>query len=306
MRLLTWLFAGIVVVTLWSFFSMLSHEPPEIVRPGIPEDMPEAEEIAFANGDLALAGQWFEPEGARAALVIIHGSGTSSRQNAWYASFTRHMVEAGHAVLLPDKRGSEKSGGDWRDASMEDLAADTAAAVAWVRSRRPDLPVGLIGVSQGGWIAAVAAGRDPTLAFAASLSAAAVPPAEQLVLEERNTMRDEMGVPAPVARALAPLTAWNIRRNVQPELWATLEDFDATAHWARTGIPVFIAYGRLDELDNVPVAASAARIEALGKPNIELRVYSGVGHGFFAYETGKFSRDFLSDLDAFIARATGR
>ena len=84
----------------------------------------EHTEIYFNNGDLQLAGMIFTPEGEGPfpTVVIIHGSGTSYRDNKWYLSLTQHLLDNGIAVLLPDKRGSEKSEGEWRGASFEDLA----------------------------------------------------------------------------------------------------------------------------------------------------------------------------------------
>ena len=73
-------------------------------------------EIAFRNEiqDLALKGLLFVPEGDGPfpAAVVIHGSGTSRRDNGWYLTLTKHLQDSGIVVLLPDKRGSEKSEGD--------------------------------------------------------------------------------------------------------------------------------------------------------------------------------------------------
>ncbi|MRR51877.1 MAG: hypothetical protein EG825_13360, partial [Rhodocyclaceae bacterium] len=108
-------------------------------------------EVSFRNGDLQLAGMLFLPEtkGPHPAAVFIHGSGTSVRDNSWYLSVAEHLRKNGIAVLLPDKRGSEKSGGDWATASFADLAGDAAAAVDFVR-KQPQFarsPVGIIGFS---------------------------------------------------------------------------------------------------------------------------------------------------------------
>ena len=82
-------------------------------------------EISFENRkqDLDLGGLLFVPEGDGPfpAAVVIHGSGTSRRDNGWYLTLTKHLQDNGIVVLLPDKRGSEKSEGDWRISSFEDL-----------------------------------------------------------------------------------------------------------------------------------------------------------------------------------------
>ena len=85
-------------------------------------------EIFFQTNieNLQLSGMLFVPkgEGPFPTIVIIHGSGTSRRNNVWYLSVAHHLQQNGIAVLLPDKRGSEKSAGKWLGASFEQLAAD--------------------------------------------------------------------------------------------------------------------------------------------------------------------------------------
>lgn len=95
------------------------------------------EEVEFHNGDLKLAGMIFTPEGESPfpVAVIIHGSGPSRRNNQWYLSVTRHLQDSGIVMLLPDKRGCEKSEGNWVGANFDDLPGDTPAAVEFVRNR---------------------------------------------------------------------------------------------------------------------------------------------------------------------------
>jgi dipeptidyl aminopeptidase/acylaminoacyl peptidase len=94
-------------------------------------------EIDFRNTaqHIELGGMLFVPsgEGPFAAVVVIHGSGSSMRNSRWYLTLTQYLQENGVAVLLPDKRGSEKSQGDWRSAGFEDLATDTLAAIQYLK-----------------------------------------------------------------------------------------------------------------------------------------------------------------------------
>ena len=92
---------------------------------------------AFENRheDLRLSGMLFLPEGEGSfpATIVIHGSGTSRRNSVWYLSIAKHLQHNGIAVLLPDKRGSEKSEGEWVGANFEELATDTLSAVDYVK-----------------------------------------------------------------------------------------------------------------------------------------------------------------------------
>ena len=94
-------------------------------------------------------------------VVIVHGSGTSQRDNGWYLTLVQYLQEHGVVVLLPDKRGSAQSAGDWRTASFDDLATDTLAAVAWLKLQDAVDPdkIGVIGLSEGGHIAPMVANQ---------------------------------------------------------------------------------------------------------------------------------------------------
>ena len=117
-------------------------EPRHYDGVSLDETTYSAVEFHNSSANLALAGMLFIPDGDGPfpAAVIIHGSGTSSRENRWYLTLTRYLQGNGIAVLLPDKRGSEMSEGDWRTADFDDLATDTIAAIEFMQrqERVPD------------------------------------------------------------------------------------------------------------------------------------------------------------------------
>ena len=131
------------------------------------------EDIRFRNVDVELAGTLILPSGSgpHPAVVFVHGSGGEGRWASRYLA--RRFVRAGFAALIWDKRGVGESSGKWTEAGFEDLAADVAAAIAFMRSRPEVDPVrvGIHGHSQGGTIAPLAAvrsGADFVIASAAS------------------------------------------------------------------------------------------------------------------------------------------
>jgi hypothetical protein len=253
-------------------------------------------EIQFDNGDLRLAGMIFVPEGEGPfpVAIIIHGSGTSRRASKWYLSVTRHLQESGIAVLLPDKRGSEKSEGNWRGADFEDLAGDTKAAVEYVRYQELFTPsaIGLIGMSQGGWIAPIVAAEDKDLSFVVSMSGASVTTDKQLLHEEIHNISNYTW--PLVARLLAPITTKRILKmdNVKP-----YAGYDPVPYWKKVEAPVFFALGENDE--NVPVDEC---IEILReKMSVEfIKVYPDGGHAIRDRETNRVQDEFLNDLVEFI------
>lgn len=273
---------------------------------GESEDPSRYEDIRFHNGEQAidLAGMLFLPrgEGPFPAAVIIHGSGTSRRANRWYLTLTHYLQDNGIAVLLPDKRGSEQSGGDWRNASFEDLATDTLAAIRYLSAERSTevSKIGVIGMSQGGWIAPIVADRSPDLSFLVSVVGSAVSTHQQFLYEEDHNLR-QFGVLPGVSGALAYASTFVHRSWVQKEFWSAVGDFDPLPYWQRLEVPALALYGEADT--NTPSARSAELLRGLGQPGIDVRVYSGSGHALQdPPDRGNrlFREDALADIRDFI------
>lgn len=119
------------------------------------------------------------------AVVIVHGSGASARDNPWTTAYAEALAARGIVVLYPDKRGSGRSGGNWRTSSVMDLAGDTQGALDVLR-RLPAVDtgrIGVIGFSQGGYVASVVAADERGAAFAAVISGGTAALREQMVDE---------------------------------------------------------------------------------------------------------------------------
>lgn len=161
------------------------------------------EEVIFANADVKLSGTLLVPSGKKRfpAVVLVHGSSPNERTT--YKSWGRNFAENGIAALVYDKRGSGKSTGDTRAASMEDLADDALAGIRMLKLRR-DIDAGKIGIaghSQGGWIAPLAAAGSGDVAFVIVSGAAAVTPAEQSIYHRSGVMRSAGITDAEIAEA---------------------------------------------------------------------------------------------------------
>jgi uncharacterized protein len=118
----------------------------------------ESEEITFAGAGVQLSGSITCPGGVSSCpgIVLISGSGPSDRQNdGFFDALRAHLNRAGLAVLGYDKRGAGKSTGAWAEATVDDLAHDAAAAVAVLQAHPRVTPgaVGVLGHSEGGWVA---------------------------------------------------------------------------------------------------------------------------------------------------------
>ena len=140
------------------------------------------EEVSFKNGDVTLAGTLVVPEAKakrRPAIVFTHGGGPQLREVFWGLGYL--FAARGFVVLSYDKRGVGKSTGNWGEASFEDLADDAVAAAKFLQARTDIAAnqIGFWGLSQGGWIAPLAASRFPDAAFAIALSGGGLSPAVQ-------------------------------------------------------------------------------------------------------------------------------
>ena len=293
---------GIIMLALVVFLAipfLTKPEPRASLQGPSLSDM-EYTEIQFKNGDLQLAGMLFVPEGEGPfpTAVVIHGSGTSRRDNKWYLSVTQHLLDNGIAVLLPDKRGSEQSEGQWQGASFDDLAGDALSAVEYLKTQDhfEYSSIGLLGMSQGGWIAPLAASKSDDLSFVVSMSGAFVTTDEQLLYEETNSIHN-MGTYMFLAELVAPLTTKNIQKM---DFWLPLAGFDPLPYWEMVDVPAFAAFGGGDF--NVPIEESIRRLEGLEK-EIAYEVYPEGGHGVTSPTTGKLQTAYINDLVDFILAA---
>lgn len=296
-------------------------------------------EVRWSNGDVELAGVLLLPagEGPHPAAVILHGSGSADRTQPWARTFAQALRGDGLAVLVPDKRGSGESGGDWRQADFEDLARDALTAVELLR-RLPEIDgsrVGLVGLSQGGHVVSAAAAQDSSLAFVVDVSGGAVTMADTVAWEVERAWRREgapeegvtlglelLGVSNEVARGRGDWERYlAVRRKVEeaygeravetfPESrddpywdwWGRVVDFDPMTWWWTVDVPVLFLFGSEDE--HQPTRASVERIEQVMVPeglDVTVRVFEGAGHGLTTAH-GALRADVRNALAGFLRR----
>jgi len=270
----------------------------------------EYTEVSFRNEaqDLDLAGMLFIPdgEGPFPAVVIIQGSQGSYRDNNWYNTISNYMQKNGVAVLLPDKRGCEKSQGDWYTSSLEDLATDTLAAIDFMKSQEivGISQLGIIGMSQGGIIAPLVASQSSDLDFVINMVGPSVTMYEQLLHEENFTLQ-EMGVLPGISNLISYASTFVLYNFTAKDWYDTVGNFNPLPYWQKVSIPVLVLHGSEDH--NTPSAESKARFEALGKDNIMVNMYEGSGHAIQdppGAGDHYIREDALSDMLNFIIAST--
>lgn len=168
-----------------------SSQPSPTPTPTRSRPWKEAE-IKFSFGSDTLHGIVTLPEnpGPHPAIVIISGSvdtSTGVRSGASSQYFTDHarkLATIGFASLRYDPPGVGKSTGQSAFEPLELRREEAIAALKYLQSRTDISPdqVGLWGISQGGWVIAMAASAYPQdVAFIISVSGSGVSVAEQQV-----------------------------------------------------------------------------------------------------------------------------
>jgi pimeloyl-ACP methyl ester carboxylesterase len=151
------------------------------------------EEKSFENGASKLSGTLYLARGRKpqSAIVVTHAAAAPSRDLPLYQHLKQMLPTLGIAVFIYDRRGSGKSGGDLKTSDYALLADDAIAAVRMLKadSRIDAQRVGIWGLSQGGWLALLAASRSSEPAFVISVSAPLVSPDVQMMFSSINSLR---------------------------------------------------------------------------------------------------------------------
>lgn len=278
------------------------------------------EEIEFkSTDDVILQGTLIQPNqgpGPFPAIVILHGAERATRDRMIYSLTANVFLDKGIAVFVYDKRGAGDSGGDHDTKTYRQLIDDAIAAMSTIKSH-PSIDsnrVGLMGISESGWLAPEIAERSGA-AYVINKVASALSVQETIAWEVYNELLDE-GVteasaheqlriyqriwqyrtnptPAEQSALLNVLAEWRDRPDSQ--LPGTLKavvslgyvediSYDPTPFLERLQTPVLFLYGTDDV--NIPTAKCVTRLDDLAKSErpVTYLVFDGEGH-----ELGGFS-----------------
>jgi len=288
-----------------------------------------SQEVRFTNAGADLVGTVYLPSTGNhlPAVVVLHHAGAATREAALYRHLREGLPALGFAVLIYDRRGSGQSSGSLQGVDYETLADDAVAgqhALAKL-SRIDPAKIGFWGLSQGGWLAVLAAGRSRNGAFAISVSAPLVTADEQMQFATSNLLAIRGYSQEVVREMLETRRAWtgylrgtNSRAaaadalaKAQSQPWFDLTymprvseltndpairrkmDDDPVAAVLKAKVPLLFLYGGSDPW--VPVARSVERLNALSsqRHNIESGVIANTNHElmFPAQETMQVDAD---------------
>jgi uncharacterized protein len=257
--------------------------------------------VTFRNGDVELSGSLLIPAsvGPHPAVAIVHGAEFGTRET--YRLMATHLARRGVAAVFYDKRGTGESGGSFSSASFDDLTADALAAAALLRAQTEIDPdrVGLMGMSQGGWIIARAASQTEDVAFLVALSASGFTPAQQAAWLTGSMLAVRGFDQGPIN---ASARAWGMMYSSLdlidagilspmphlPGFWFHALDphLDTAGLWEQVRQPVLGLWGELDcqvpAYDSLSVVRGA--LERGPNRAYELRILPGADHGLALVE----------------------
>jgi uncharacterized protein len=274
-------------------------------------------EITFRSGDVTLAGTLLLPESSEPvpAIVLTHGSGPATRDRS--RPFAERFVHDGLAALIFDKRGCGASGGSWTEASLDDLADDAIAAVAFLKSRSTvdGMRIGIWGVSQAGWVIPHAIARSPdTFAFCVIVTGGGITPLEverydyNEALEEIGaTVEEKRDAMELVTRYFEYLKGGQGRAELESSIvaaagkrwgkavdfshvmpsaqtrkkWDWIPTYDPQIDIARLNIPVLVILGGHDRPGLAEVAEERwlTSLHKAGNSEATVLVFIAAGHG---------------------------
>ncbi len=245
-----------------------------------------------ANG-FSLAGTISRPKGATPggpgaarlpAVILVGGSGPGDRDETVagvpiFAQLAGGLADAGFIVLRYDKRGIAQSGGRAEAATLTDFADDLRTVVTFMRKRKDVDPrrIAVLGHSEGGWVAMLAASKDDDITALVLVAMPAVT-GNELVLEQQRHQLAALKLPEKEQQAKIELqkkiqhavltgTGWEdvppeLRRQADTPWFQSFLAFDPSKIVPRVRQPILIVQGDLDR--QVP-AAQADRLAILAK-----------------------------------------
>jgi uncharacterized protein len=278
---------------------------------------PNDEQVKIPGNGFVLAGTLSRPastaEKVLPAVVLVGGSGPADRDELVFGvpilgQIANALADAGLIAVRYDKRGIGQSGGRAEAASLADYTDDVRAAVKWLSDRKDvdDKRIAVVGHSEGGAVALMAAAKEKRIAAVVPIAANGVTGAE-LVLAQQQHLLDRSTMSAEEKQAKVELQkriheavltgkGWeqlpaDVRRQVDnPEFQSILAN-DPAKVMPDVKQPILIVQGALDTQVE---PSNADKLEALARqrknaPPVEVLKVPGVNHLLIPAKTGEVS-----------------
>jgi pimeloyl-ACP methyl ester carboxylesterase len=254
--------------------------------------------ISFQNGNVSLVGTLYLPNRTNRrhpAVVLAHGSEDNDRYS--FDALPHVLASYGIAVLAYDKRGTGQSTGSWETSGLELLADDLLAALKALKSRN-DIDaqkIGVIGFSEGGWVAPLAASKSPDIRSIVSISGGAFTKGVSFIHKYRQQFLEQGLTGEALNKALAEKeaivasSAEKVKSGNQPTGFDLRITYDPTEHWRSFKGSVLYLIGEFDTLENGEQSARRLRdvLTEGGNEDFTIKLFPRTHHGMFLGVTGK-------------------
>ena len=225
-------------------------------------------------------------------LIIAHGSGNKGSWNTYLPMVSRFSDE-GLAVVFFDKRGTGESEGNYTEVNAENsrevfeqLARDVAAVAEWTKkqARIDTARIGVLGYSEGGWIAPLAVQKTSVLSFVVILSGPLCSVGQEILFTELTESRSEEEA----------LPQDSILKKMD-----LLEDggFDSYPYIEKLEVPGFWLFGEKDKSMAVSFSLSKLKelIKATSTKSLKYRVYENANHSLYDIDS-KLRKPYAKDI----------
>lgn len=159
----------------------------------------------------------------KAVLILVSGSGQQDRdetimEHKPFAVIADYLTQHDIAVLRYDDRGVGATGGDPTKGTSLDNAKDALAAVAFIKNdaRLKHLPLGILGHSEGGLIAFLAAAQNKAINYIVSMAGPSVG-GDTILTSQKRKMMELTGTPT---------STITFNEQLDKDLYALIKQYD--------------------------------------------------------------------------------
>jgi len=252
---------------------MLAGATPAVVGP--PPEFLGAQTVTFPSNSGSNIHGWYAPGRAGGgAVLLLHGVGANRTSMLGRARF---LHDAGFTVLAPDFQAHGESPGEHTTFGALE-SRDAAAALAFLRAKRPHERTGVIGVSMGGAAALLGAGPLDANAFVLE---SVYPTIRQATSDRLGTWFGPFGG---LGRTLAPAVIHLVGRNIG----VTEAELQPIDNISRLHAPLLLLAGTADPY--TPIAEAESLYAHAPSPKSYWAV-PGAGHeDLHAFDPGEYER----------------